>query len=50
MRKQDKKTIDTRRKLKEWNVPNIVNLEFKKTKSGSIQKHNENTKNDHSGI
>lgn len=36
--------------LKEWKVPTIVNLELTKTKSGRIQKHNENTKNDHSGL
>lgn len=46
----DRKTIDKRSKnLKEWNTPNIINLELKKTKSGTQSKTIENTKNDHSG-
>ncbi len=33
----DRKTIDKKKKkiFKKWNTPNIINLELKKTKSGS---------------
>lgn len=47
---ENRKTIDKRKKLKEWNAPNIINLELKKTKSGTLQKQIESTKNNHSGL